>query len=73
MFVFECMSWARGSIARAKRRGERGQPCLVPLSMEKGSERNPIYETYAFGLWYREEIHFRKCIPNPHQFKIELR
>lgn len=30
--------WAKGSMARANNRGDRGQPCLVPLLRGKNSE-----------------------------------
>lgn len=33
--VFALIAVARGSILRAKRRGERGHPCLVPLEWKK--------------------------------------
>lgn len=73
MFGLVLISWARGSIAKAKRRGERGQPCLVPLSILKESDLNPEYAICAFGLWYKVVIHLRKCGPNPHWLRIECR
>lgn len=41
MSMLFLIAQARGSIARAKSRGERGQPCLVPLVRGKKSELLP--------------------------------
>lgn len=47
---------ARGSIVMAKMRGDRGQPCHVPLVMEKGSDNIPLARTLADGVVYRALI-----------------
>lgn len=43
------MSSAKGSMTRAKSKGERGQPCLVPLPMQNGVEVRPFAITVALG------------------------
>lgn len=45
----------RGSMARANRRGERGQPWRVPLAIGKGGEVCPSYLTLAVGVKYIAE------------------
>lgn len=40
-------------MARAKRRGERGHPCLVPLSNPKNSEFSPGSLILVWGFWYK--------------------
>lgn len=47
---------ARGSIARAKMRGESGQPCLVPFDIGNCLEKNPEEKTVAEGQVYKERI-----------------
>lgn len=43
------MACARCSITRANRRGERGQPCLVPLDIMNFSDWMPFTNTVAEG------------------------
>ena len=42
----------RGSVARLKSRGDRGQPCLVPLCRRKGEDCIPAAVTVAEGAEY---------------------
>jgi len=35
-------------MARMKRRGERGQPCLKPLPLQKNGEGSPLTKTEKF-------------------------
>ncbi|MEE6523817.1 hypothetical protein FKM82_022878 [Ascaphus truei] len=42
---------ANGSIVRANRSGDSGQPCLVPFLIEIGSDSPPEIFTYAVGFW----------------------
>lgn len=44
------IAWARCSIVIAKRRGDRGQSCLVPLLISNVSECTPLAVTFAEGL-----------------------
>lgn len=67
---FALIKAAKGSITRANNRGDRGQPCLVPREMGKGSERNPEYCTYACGWLYKALIQPRKCGPKPQRWRI---
>ncbi|MEE6521061.1 hypothetical protein FKM82_023985 [Ascaphus truei] len=43
---------AKGSMVRAKRRGDKGQPCLVPFRIWNLSEFPPGSFTIADGFWY---------------------
>lgn len=47
---------ARGSIERAKIRGDRGHPCCVPLVMGKWYEKKTVVKTEADGQVYKEHI-----------------
>ncbi|MEE6522678.1 hypothetical protein FKM82_021287 [Ascaphus truei] len=49
----------------AKRSGERGQPCLIPLLIKKGSEANLWWVTLADGSEYRANIAFVNFSPRP--------
>lgn len=44
---------ARGSMARAKRRGENGQPCRVPLNKAKDGDKILFVSIHALGFLYR--------------------
>lgn len=41
---------ARGSTARANKRGDKGQPCRVPLCKEKEGDNQPLINTIEQGL-----------------------
>ena len=57
------IQYARGSMAMAKSRGDRGQPCLVPLRIGNGSDRQPLTLTYALVSPYRVRTHLLKWGP----------
>lgn len=46
------MAIAKGSMARAHKRGDKGQPCLVTLNKGKALENRPFKSTCATGAWY---------------------
>lgn len=50
MFGFALMAWARCSITRANRSGERGQPCLVLLEILSCYDWVPFTKIVAVGL-----------------------
>lgn len=58
MFGLERIRRARGSIARAKGSGERGQPWCVPRSMGKGSKRSRSrkHKLWDFGIEPRPTV-----------------
>nr|DBA22421.1 TPA: hypothetical protein GDO54_013450 [Pyxicephalus adspersus] len=64
---------ARGSTATAKSNGDSGQPCLVPLPIEKHSEQQPINCVNALGESYNDETHLQKFSPKPHLFNNDIR
>lgn len=53
IFLFFLNATAKGSIAKANKRGDRGQPCLVPLLKGKNSELFPGLLILVFGEWKR--------------------
>lgn len=61
-----------GSNVRIKRRGERGHPCLVPLEMRIGSDREPFTLTCAEGFLYNTEIHVNIWSPKPTNLQVSL-
>lgn len=63
-------STASGSIARAKRAGERGLPCLVPWWRGKEAERTPFVWTLDVGAKYSRRNHDIKLGPIPNLCKI---
>ncbi len=50
---YECSQKARGSITMANRRGDKGQPCLVPLLRGKGGDSVSFVCTEAMGEEYK--------------------
>lgn len=56
---------ASGSRESANNRGLRGQPCLVPLDIEKGGEQVLPVSTTAVGFLYSTLIILINDIPNP--------
>lgn len=52
MCGFSFILLRNGSRDRAKRRGKRGHPCLVPFPIGKGGESRPFAFTCAIGLEY---------------------
>ena len=50
MLVLFLTSAASGSITKAKSKGDKGHPCLVPLFKEKKSEQKPYVMSAALGL-----------------------
>lgn len=65
MSGLERICWAKGSMARAKRIGDRGHPCLVPRCMGKGSDLYSAHLIWAVGKVYKEDIQAKKCSPKP--------
>ena len=55
----------KGSIAKAKISGLRGQPCWVPLDREKDLEHNLLVITLALGDAYNNRIQDIMLGPNP--------
>lgn len=59
------MDVARGSITRENINGERGQPCLVPFEVAKGSEVISDRHTFAEGCEYRASTAVLMLPANP--------
>ncbi len=61
----------RGSVAKVKRKGLRGHPCLVPLDRGEYFERTLLVITDALEEKYNNFISERNCVPKPTLFNTE--
>lgn len=66
MVGFNRMWHKKGSKESAKRRGDKGHPCLVPLAIGNGFDRTPLALTLADGVSYTAAIHLIILGPKSH-------
>ena len=54
------------------KKGDRQQPCIVPLAGENQAVLDPLLVTHASAPSYITFIHFRKSLPNPNSSKASI-
>lgn len=70
---FWWIACAKGSRISAKRRGDRGHPCLVPLCKSNCGEIMPFVKTAARGFEYSNLIQDMNPFPKPKAFKVAIK
>lgn len=73
MLLFWRIAAARGSMKMINKKGESGQPCLVPLSSVKGGDVSLLVITVAEGAVYNILIQLKNDSPKPNFCIVEMR
>ena len=67
------MDAASGSIARSKRRQERGSPCLTPLVIVYGLLIIPLIITFVLAFLYSASTVLTKMFGSLNAFSVSIR